>query len=150
MPDPLRAIAFDLDPASLTSLREALPEWEIEVVNGATAVSLRPDGNPGATDLLVVKAHEEVAETLALCRGLRSQVGGTHTPLLVLVQPAQQATVRAALKAGADSCLVLPVHAKEVASMLARTYEGNQPGRHTLNLDRAQHEDRWQDDGGQG
>lgn len=150
MLDQPRAIAFDLDVASLTSLREALPEWEIEVVNGATAISLCPDEYPETTDLLVVKAHEEVAETLELCRGLRRQEGGTLTPLLVLVQPAQEATVRAALKAGADSCLILPVHAKEVASMLARTYEGNQPGRHTLNLDHAQRKDRWRDDGGQG
>ncbi len=36
-----------------------------------------------------------------------------------------------------DSCLVLPVHAKEVASLLARGRQGNQPGRHTLDLDRA-------------
>src|SRR4051812_14173040 len=35
----LRAVAFDVDAASLISLREALPEWEIEVVNGATAAS---------------------------------------------------------------------------------------------------------------
>src|SRR5437588_10656130 len=32
-----RAVAFDLDAASLSSLREALPAWEIEVVSGATA-----------------------------------------------------------------------------------------------------------------
>jgi hypothetical protein len=34
--------------------------------------------------------------------------------------------------------------------MLARAHAGNQPGRHTLNLDQAQREDRWRDDGGQG
>jgi hypothetical protein len=28
--------------------------------------------------------------------------------------------------------------------------QGNQPGRHTLNLDPAQREDHWRDDGGQG
>jgi hypothetical protein len=58
--------------------------------------------------------------------------------------------VRTVLEAGAHSCLVLPVHAKNLVSMLARTHEGNQPGRHTLNLQQAQDEDRWQDDGGQG
>jgi hypothetical protein len=58
--------------------------------------------------------------------------------------------VWAALEAGADSCLVLPVHAKGMASVLARGRRGNQPGRHTLDLDRAQSEDRWRDDGGQG
>jgi hypothetical protein len=83
-----RAVAFDLDVASLMSLREALPEWDIEVVNRATIASLRQDWNPRAADLLVVNARAEVAETLGLCRGSRSQVGWTHTPLLVLVQPA--------------------------------------------------------------
>ena len=47
---------------------------------------------------------------------LRSQVGRAYTPLLVLVTPEQQTLVTAALAAGADGCLVLPVHAKELAS----------------------------------
>jgi hypothetical protein len=34
--------------------------------------------------------------------------------------------------------------------MVSRVRAGNRPGRHTLNLDRARHEDRWRDDGGQG
>ena len=72
MPSRLRAIAFDLDAASLISLQEALPEWKIEVVNGANAASLTHDWNPGAADLLVVKTREEVAETLRLCRFLAS------------------------------------------------------------------------------
>ncbi len=174
MPSRLRAVAFDLDAASLISLREALPEWEIEVIKGATAASLPHDWNPGAADLLIVKAREEVAETLGLCRFLayctsysrdsgqeaattlgvrkssQNQARRADAPLLVLVPPGQESLVKAALAAGAASCLVLPVHAKEVASMLARARQGNQPGRHTLNLDRAQCEDRWRDDGGQG
>ena len=59
----LRAVAFDVDAASLISLREALPEWEIEVVNGATVASLTHDRNPGA-DLLVVMARAGVTETV--------------------------------------------------------------------------------------
>ncbi|HMC66932.1 MAG TPA: hypothetical protein VKI65_18490 [Gemmataceae bacterium] len=174
MPSRLRAIAFDLDAASLSSLREALPEWKIEVVNGATAASLTRDWNPGAADLLVVKALEDVAETLKLCRflvsrGIVSTAAGEEVaktqgqptdrqdqarragaPLLVLVPSKHGPFVKAALAAGADSCLVLPAHAKEMATMLARVRQGNQPGRHTLNLDRAQSEDSWRDDGGQG
>jgi DNA-binding response OmpR family regulator len=84
-------------------------------------------------------------------RSRQSRVRRSDAPLLVLVPPGQgRLAVRAALEAGADSCLVLPVHAKEVASMLARAWQGNRPGRHTLDLDRAQREDRWRDDGGQG
>ena len=174
MPERLKAVAFDLDAASLISLREALPEWEIEVLTGATATSLTHDWNAGEADFIVVKACEDVAETLALCRFLatcgvfsadsRKDVGvtwrlprssekqarRTSAPLLVLVPSGQEPLVRAALKAGADSCLVLPVRAKEVASMLARVREGNRLDRHTLSLDRAQCEDRWRDDGGQG
>ena len=150
MPNQSKAIAFNVDPASLLSLQEAFPEWEIEAVQGATAASPTQDWSLGTADLLVVGTRDDVTETLGLCRCLRSQAGRAVTPLLVLVPPAKPALVRDALKAGANSCLVLPVHAKEVAGMLARVRQGNQPGRHTLDLDRAQIEDRWRDDGGQG
>jgi DNA-binding response OmpR family regulator len=149
MTDGAKLIAFDVDPESLTSLREALPGWDVEATDGATVGSLDRDWRPGAADLLVVGDHEDVARTLGLCRGLRSQAGRAETPLLVLVPPAREALVRAALGAGADSCLVLPVHPKEVASMVARGRAGNQPGRHTLNLDHPQREDPWRDEGGE-
>jgi len=169
-----RAVAFDLDRLSLSSLQEALPEWEIDVVNGATAASLTRGWDPGVADLLVVKAREQVAETLGLCRFLGfcsafstdsreagAETLGVHTgrqnqarradaPLLVLVLPGQETLAGAALEAGAHSCLTLPVHAKDIASMLVHARAGNQPGRHTRNLEGAQRKDRWRDDGGQG
>jgi DNA-binding response OmpR family regulator len=74
---------------------------------------------------LVVAARARVAETLGLCRGLRSQAGRAQTPLLVLVPPALEALVWAALDNGADSCLVLPVNAKDLVSMVARVRGGN-------------------------
>ena len=180
MPNRSKAIAFDVDQASLISLRQALPDCVIEIVNGATAASLSRDWNPGTVDLLVVKARREVAETLELCRFLVScgvlarnafvatdsqeEVPTTlglhrhrqnrrrrpHSPLLVLVPPSRKRIVADALRAGAHNCLMLPINAKEVASMLLRAQTGNQPGRHTLNLERAQTEDRWRDDGGEG
>jgi DNA-binding response OmpR family regulator len=149
MPHRSKAVAFDVDPDSLVSLRQALPGWEIEALEGATTASLTRDWNPKAADLLVVGARDRVSETLGLCRGLRSQSGRAHTPLLVLVAPAQQALVRAALGAGADSCLVLPVHPKDLVSTVARARAGNRPGRHTLGLDQAQREDPWRDAGGE-
>src|SRR5438132_11093634 len=150
MPNQHRAVAFDVDPASLLSLRQAFPNWEIEAVEGATASSLTQDWNLGAADLLILGARDDEAATLDLCRGLRKQAARAVTPLLVLLRPAQRGLVRNVLKAGADSCLVLPIDAKEVASMLVRAQAGNQPGRHTLNLQKAQTEDRWRDDVGQG
>src|SRR5258707_15098417 len=108
MPERLRAVAFDLDPASLVSLREALPEWEIDLASKSTTTPFTLDWNPEAADLVVIAVGDLVAETLGLCRGLRSQAGRAHTPLLVLVPPAQDALVKAVLGAGADSCLVLP------------------------------------------
>jgi hypothetical protein len=170
----LQAVVFDIDRASLTTLREALPGWHIKVVYGATVGSLPSNWNPGAMDLLVVGVRADVCETLALCRflacctspsrdsrqeaaeswglrgGLLNQTRWINAPLLVLVSHGQEAFVRAALEAGAHSCLLLPIHAKDVTSVLAHAGAGNQPGRHTLNLDWAQSEDRWQDDGGQG
>jgi hypothetical protein len=180
MPHQLRVIAFDVGPESVFALREALPGCEIEAVNGATAASLTRDWDPGTVDLLVVEAHEELVETLTLCRFLvssgvlaRESLEATDTqeelpktlglhrsrqnrarrppsPLLVLVPPGREGIGKAVLAAGARSCLMMPIHAKEVASILVRAQEGNQPGRYTLNLDKAQTEDRWRDDGGQG
>jgi DNA-binding NarL/FixJ family response regulator len=169
-----KAVAFDLDAASLTSIREALSDWEIEVVKGATPASLTRDWNPGTVDLLVVSVGAVVADTLALCRflcecdvisrhcgndsentlgprgSLQTHAQRAHAPLLVLAAPGQEGLVREALDAGAHSCLLLPINAKDVASMLLRARAGNQPGRHTLNLEGAQSEDSWRDDGGQG
>jgi len=180
MPNQAKAIAFDVDRASLLSLRKALPDSTIEVVNGATAASLTRDWNPGTVDLVVVKARKEVAQTLELCRFLvscgvlgksapvvtdsqeetpktlglhrrRRNVGRrAHSPLLVLVSPSRKSIVKDVLKAGAHSCLMLPIDAKDVASMLVHAQAGNQPGRHTLDLEGAQTEDRWRDDGGEG
>ncbi len=175
-----KVIAFDVDQASLISLRQALPDCVIEVVNGATAASLTRDWNPGTVDLLVVNAHTDVADTLVLCRFLvscgvlardapvvtdsqeempktlglhrrrRNVARRPHAPLLVLVPPSRKSIVTDVLKACAHSCLMLPINAKDVASMLVHAQAGNKPGRHTLNLEGAQTEDRWRDDGGQG
>jgi hypothetical protein len=180
MPNQSKIIAFDIDQTSLISLRQALPDCVIEVVNGATAASLTRDWNPGTVDLLVLNARQDVVETLELCRFLvscgvlakdalmatdsqeeapttlglnrqRQNLGRRpHSPLLVLVPLSRKGIVRDVLKAGAHSCLMLPINAKDVASMLVHAQTGNQPGRHTLNLERAQTEDRWRDDGGQG
>jgi hypothetical protein len=169
---PARAVAFDVEAASLASLREARPGWEIDTVNGATPASLASSWNPGAADLLVVSARANATASLGLCRFLSlctgystaAREGGAETlgprdnhpalrpdaPLLVLVPPGEETLVGAALEAGARSCLVLPIHSKDVASMLVHARAGNHPGRHTLNLDQAQVEDRWRDDGGQG
>lgn len=175
-----KVVAFDVDQASLISLREAFPDSVVEVVNGATAASLTRDWDPGTVDLFVVGAREDLAETRGLCHFLvscgvlardpqeatdtqeelpktlglnrgRSDGGRrSHSPLLVLVPPGRKDIVEDLLKAGAQGCLLLPIHAKEVASMLTRAQAGNQPGRHTLNLEKSQTEDRWRDDGGQG
>ncbi len=179
MPNQSKAIAFDVDEASMISLGKALPDCVIEVVNGATAASLTRDWNPGTVDLLVVNARRQVAQTLELCRFLvscgvlardalvvndaedempktlglhryRQNVARRpHSPLLVLIPPSRQSIVSDVLKAGAHSCLMLPINAKDVASMLVHAQTGNQPGRHTLDLERAQTEDRWRDDGGE-
>jgi len=180
MPNQSKVITFDVDEASLISLRQALPGCVIDEVNGATAASLTRDWDPGTVDLVVVEPRKEVAETLDLCRFLvscgvlardapavtdsqeetsktlglhryRRNVGRrAHSPLLVLVPPSRESIVSDLLKAGAHSCLILPIDAKDVTSMLVHAQAGNQPGRHTVDLERAQTEDRWRDDGGQG
>jgi FKBP-type peptidyl-prolyl cis-trans isomerase 2 len=172
-----RALAFGVDPASLDCLRQALPGWEVRDVPGATADSLSRTWDPAQADLLVVGLGERVSEGLGLCRFLafcspyagdaRQAAGGrpgpgaggtaegppvskADAPLLVLIPPGHEALVRPALAAGAHSCLTLPVHPKEVASMLTHARAGDQPGRHTLGSERAQLRDPWRDDGGEG
>jgi anti-anti-sigma factor len=142
-------IAFDVDDASMVSLRQAFPDWELQVIHGGTIASLERDRSPKKAGLLVVAAGAEMELTLGLCRGLRSLAGRAQTPLVVLVPRARSALVRAVLAAGADSCLILPVHAKELTGALTRARAGNQPGRHTLNLDRPQCNDPWRDEGGE-
>lgn len=162
---PAKAIAFDVDLASLASLRLALPGWEIEMIRGATPASLVYPWAPGKVGLLVVGVRN-VSDSLGLCRFLAyciassrdSRPQAAQTPasarldasLLVLMPADQRDFVTAMLTAGAHSCLMLPIHAKDVATMLVRAQQGNQPGRHTLNLERAQKEDPWRDNGGQG
>jgi FKBP-type peptidyl-prolyl cis-trans isomerase 2 len=177
LPAPASGITFDVDGDSLASLREAFPGWELEEVHGAVA-ALPRGWTPGTAAVVVVGARADVAETLALCRflagpaaaasairpiaapetppegsplpGGRFRARRAAVPTLVLLRPGQENLVEAVLEAGAHSCLVLPIHAKDAARMLARARAGNQPGRHTRNLEQAQTEDRWRDDGGQG
>jgi hypothetical protein len=174
MPPQFTTVGFDLDPASLTSLRDALPGWHIDNIVGATIPSLARNGHAAAADLLVVGARANGTDTLALCRFLASctsfatdsreavsrvvgERGGLQclarrldAPLLVLLPPGHESLVSLVLETGAHSCLLLPICAKEVASMWAHAQAGNQPGRHTLNLEGAQDQDRWRDEGGEG
>lgn len=57
-----------MDAASLASLRAALPEWEIESVNGAAPASLSGHWDPSVAFLLVVGPGDNASETLGLCR----------------------------------------------------------------------------------
>jgi DNA-binding NarL/FixJ family response regulator len=121
----------------------------IEAITWANSSTIANDCNFSAVELLVVGTQDQAVEMLALCRTLRSQMGRAFAPLLVLVPPENDDLVRRALAAGAHACLVLPVHPKDIIATLARVRRGNRPGRHTLNLHRAQHEDRWRDVGGE-
>jgi len=123
-----RAIVFDVDEASLVSLRQAFSEWQVEVSDRATIDLLIGGHSLGVVDLLVLGVGANVAESLGLCRVLRKQPGSAHTPILMLVAPGEDSLVRAALEAGATSCLVLPVHVKELANMVTRAREANQVG----------------------
>jgi DNA-binding response OmpR family regulator len=146
----LKIVAYDLDTECLHTLQQAFPEWQIQVKAGGTLDTLERDWNPGPAALMVLSACPRVTQTLGVCRALRSQAGRAHTPLLVLVPPAAEALVRAALDAGANGCLVVPVHAKEFVHAVAQFERGNQPGRHTRSLEPAQMQDQWRDEGGEG
>jgi AmiR/NasT family two-component response regulator len=171
MSEQLRAVTFDMDDTGLTALKRALPGWKVDAVNEATARAANHDWDAGRTDLLVVMSGHEPAETLALCRllvasslfttnqeeatdlwrdALEKRADGADPPLLVLLRTDQQSLAQAMLDAGADGCLMLPIDAKELANMLAQARQGNRPGRHTRGLDRAQCDDSWRDNGGQG
>jgi peptidylprolyl isomerase len=174
LPTPAKAIAFDLDAASLAGLREALRGWEVESVNVASPATLARDWSPREASLLVVAVRADAAETWGLCRflaghasspadesrgkgkesGLPGVLPGTHrsgdVTLLVLVTPERESLTEAALDAGAHRCLTLPLSRERVASVLAHSRAGNQEGRHTLITEQAQRRDHWRDDGGEG
>jgi hypothetical protein len=168
-----KVLAFDLDPASLACLGEALPGWEVQTVDGMTPASLPPGWHPGPAGLLVVRVRKDVEAALTLCRFLascaslsappppgaggpwpagdvRNPVQRPTPPLLVLLAPRREALTAAALEAGADSCLVLPIRPGEVKAVLARASAGTQPGRHTSKLDKTQPDDPWRETGGEG
>src|SRR5687767_11455885 len=77
---PARAVAFDVEAASLVSIREALPGWVIDTINAATPVSLAHSWDPGAADLLVVSARGNATDTLAMCRFLSSCTRSSTEP----------------------------------------------------------------------
>jgi hypothetical protein len=149
MPSPQKVIAFDVDYESRVALGRAFPNWEIVEIRGATLSSLDRDWSPGEATLLVVGAREWESETLGLCRGLRNQAGRAQAPILVLIPPAQGERVKAMLDAGANSCLLLPIHPQDLLNAVTHPRDGNRPGRHTLGLDRPQREDAWRDAGGE-
>lgn len=167
------AIAFDMDDTSLAALRDGLPGWQVLSVSQADPTAVPDGGGRARADLVVIGTGRGAEHALALCRllgdrpppsdrpaatgkargrrGPREIGAGRPGPsLLLLVGDGQESLVGRALRAGADNCLVLPLNAKQLANMWAHAHDGNQPGRHTLNLDRAQRTDPWRDDGGQG
>jgi DNA-binding response OmpR family regulator len=146
----LQAVAYELDCESLSCLRDALPGWQIQVVRGAVPRPTEKDWIPGEAGLVVLGTNVPLSETLGICRALRSRVGWGTVPLLALVPPQQAARVRTMLEAGADSCLVLPVHPKEIKKMVSDTGRGTHPGQHTLNLHQPCRTDENRDEGGEG
>jgi DNA-binding response OmpR family regulator len=148
-PDNPRAVALNIDPASLNSLRHAFPKWEISVVDRASARSIDRDWDPQRANLLVLGMAGEVAPALSLCRAIRSQLGRARTPLLVLVSATDDVLVKAALEAGASACLRVPVEPKELVAALRRLQGKIVSGRHSLDLHVAQEQDIWRDDGGE-
>jgi DNA-binding response OmpR family regulator len=145
-----KVLAFNVDWESLASLREAFPGWEVEAVASGTHGPTMKTWDPTGVDLLVIGNDRGTGETARLCRFLRQQSRWKATPLLVIAPPDMPDLVSAALEAGANTCLILPVHAKEMVSMLGRAQQGNQPGKHTTASHQPQQDDAWRDEGGEG
>lgn len=160
-----KARVFDVDPESMNSIEEALPGWEIDILYGATVGSLPSNWDPGAVDLLIVGPRENVSESLGLVRFLsycapfsrefhRDGIGslglrrGPTNPmrqpdalLLVLVPPAREDAIGAALRAGAHHCLVLPITAQDVARAVMPARVGHPPHRNAQHAYQAATED---------
>jgi hypothetical protein len=136
-----RAFAFDVDAASLGSLREALPGWEFEAVNGATAASLGCDWGTQLVGLLVVGLREKVAGSLGPCRFLAHRVSsagyprpgkagagkGRPGPLLIVLTPSGQESLLEGLECS-HRCLGLPLQPTEVARLLGHATAGDGTG----------------------
>lgn len=145
-----RATALGIDGESLSMLQRDLPQWDIEALSATEGWSCIRSETTQHTDLLILGADIQKVESSALCRAIRSRAGHVDTPLVVLVSSGDEdELVNAVLDAGANGCLVLPVHIKNLVNLLHRAREGNRPGRHTLGLQRAQCDDPWRDEGGE-
>jgi FKBP-type peptidyl-prolyl cis-trans isomerase 2 len=189
-----RVVAFDVDAASLASLRDALPERDIVSVQGATVASLSGHWAPRAADILFVGLRDSVAETcercggnetisvvprdnvaetLGLCRLLSSctsrspearkdkietsvpeqrlQRQAIRNPRVFLLVPAElEALADEAFAAGVHGCLLLPIHANDVTTVLAHGLADNEQGRHKRAIRRQEEDDPRQDYGGEG
>jgi len=145
-----KAIMFDVDLASTLRLKEALPGWRFETMNGATADSIARGWKPGSVDLLVLGILDDGAAALKLCRSLAfctvlSEVDGQEpqhlaradgdcrrgmprldAPILFLVSSDQQSLSQFALECGAHRCLVRPLRIKNMTDMLARIHPGHE------------------------
>jgi NAD(P)-dependent dehydrogenase (short-subunit alcohol dehydrogenase family) len=60
-------------------------------------------------------SRQEVADSSGVHGGGQNQERRRDAPLLVLVNSGEDNLAESALQAGAHSCLMLPIHAKEVA-----------------------------------
>jgi hypothetical protein len=141
-----KAVAFGMDPESLTDLQQALPGWRIHCFHGATVGSMPHDWDPGEADLFVVRLRENVTEVLGLCRFLaqwpscesdppedlpktwqpdKDTPCRPDVPLLVLVSSGQDTLVGAALEVGARACLQQPISIKDMTDFLNRAPADN-------------------------
>ena len=88
-----RAIVFNVDEATLESLRQAFSEWQVEVSDRFTIDLLIGGRSLGVVDLLVLGVDANVAESLGLCRILQ-QPGSAHPPIPMLVLPGEDSERR--------------------------------------------------------
>jgi len=119
--NPLRVLAVDDEPLSLTLLAESLAAGGHQVLTahgGADALKIAlAEGPP----VIVIDWLMPDMDGLSLCRAVRSQEGIGFAYIIILTENADEARVVEALDAGADDCIAKPFKQGE---LLARIRAG--------------------------
>jgi two-component system OmpR family response regulator len=146
---------------SLSMLVETWGHAVRRAYGGAAALEIASAYRPHA---LLLDVAMPKLDGCQLARLLRGQACFTQALLIAITGYADETHHLLCMEAGFDQWLVKPVEPSiverllqlekdrlaESGKRLAHARAGNQPGRHTPDLEQNQAEDRWRDDGGQG
>jgi len=111
-------LVADPDPAVRELAVQALTEFGYRSIVAGTADELQRTIVEQAPDVIVVSASLDDVDLASVCRLAREQTAAGSRYLVVLVEPTDAETLRAAMLGGADDFLVRPLVAEQLHARL--------------------------------